>query len=77
MGWGNWAAREGGKRKQERDCWAKSAEMGQGEDRLGEGTAGPFLLCSSSFLYLFLFFPFYLNLVLVLNSKNTMPYESR
>jgi hypothetical protein len=51
--------------------------MGQGEDRLGEGTAGLFLLCSSSFLYLFLFFPFYLNLVLVLNSKNTMPYESR
>jgi hypothetical protein len=76
-GLGKLGRARGGKRKQERDCWAKSVEMGQGEDRLGEGMTGLFLLCSSSFLYLFLFFPFYLHLVLVFNSKNTMPYESR
>jgi hypothetical protein len=42
-------------------------EGGRGRDLGKELWA--FLLCSSSFLYLFLFFPFYLNLVLVLNSK--------
>jgi hypothetical protein len=64
--------------------WAAERELGQaGRGEGSAGWAGPQggwggfpLFISSSFMCLFFFFPFYLSLVLVLNSKYTMPYES-
>jgi hypothetical protein len=62
MGRGSWAERcGGGPGKQERDCWAKSAEMGQGEDKLGGG--GWLGLFPISFLSLFSLLPTTPNLI--------------
>jgi hypothetical protein len=79
-----WAARPGGDALGlgGRDCWAA---VGRASCWAGGCAGGPGLgkgLWAFSFMLLFFslsisFFSFYLNLVLVLNSKYTMPYESR
>jgi hypothetical protein len=75
VGWGG--ARSGGSMGHARGMATQEGGNDQVWGKEKGKSCGIFLLCSSSFLYLYLFFPSYLNLVLVLNSKYNMLYGFR